>query len=152
MSGWVLAVLLFSLSWLPWKVSAADDLAKAKVHVYEGYTVHARPYAASYGDGTISWCPVVGDDAIGDLLHESQHYLVERYELEDVDWEKFNRLAMRTLREGDYSRKQILTAKYVASYGGSELHASLPWIVEGRLAPVLQRWYPWFQLVPRRIE
>lgn len=150
MSGWILAVLLFSLSWLPWKASAAEDLAKVKIHIYEGQTVQARPYAAAYAGGTIYWCPVVGDAAIYDLLHESQHYLVERYGLTHVNWRKFKRVAMRTLRKGDYSREQILTAKYVASYGAGELHASLPWIAEGRLAPVLQRWYPWFQL--RRAE
>jgi len=145
MTGYVLAMILFSLTWLPWKAEAAKILTHAEIVVYEWYS--ERPYAAANGpDKIIYWLPLPQDRAVGDLLHESQHYLACQYGMHEWDWDKFQRLAMRELRRGDYTREQVLEAKYIASYGGHELHAELPWITKGEIPPCLQRWYPWFDL------
>lgn len=145
MTGYVLAMILFSLTWLPWKAEVVEVLANAEIVVYVDYS--ARPYAAGIAaNKIIYWLPLRYDRTIGDLLHESQHYLACQHGMHGWDWVKFERVAMRELRRGGYSKDQILTAKYIAGYGGHELHAELPWIVKGEIPPCLQRWYPWFEL------
>ena len=143
----LLALIIWSSTFLTWTVDGKDTLAKTIVEPvphetwlrYEdgspmpmatvGLTIYYRP-------GFEMWV----------LLHESQHVLCSIYGIGDSDWDKFAKVAIRALRKGDYSYHDIRVAKNYASWGGHELHAQLPWIVKGDIPACLQGWYPWFEL------
>ena len=145
MTGWVLTILLFALPWLPWRPEAAEELAKVQIQVHRGYDTASRPYPAALTyDLVIHWYPCMGDRPIGDLLHESMHYLASKHGMGHNDWSKFARVAMRELKRGDFDRTMIRDARYYLSYGGHELHAELPWLTRGQIPAKLAPWYPWF--------
>jgi len=79
------------------------------------------------------------------LSHEAHHYLARKAKL--GDWEKFADLTMKLARRDHCSAHQLKTIKGMIAYGGGyELHAELPWILEGKIPLELQMWYPWFVL------
>lgn len=126
----------------PWRPEYHQALNDMRV------VVHERPCDSGAWCGPnydMHLCPAPGDrwDWLG--LHESQHIMAYTF-LPDTNFDLFAHVALKSLREGDYTERQIHLAEYLLTYGGHELHAELPWITEGKLHPALQRWYPWFDL------
>lgn len=135
--------MLMMTMWLPWRTEWLPTVGKAPLDIHMGCQ------GAWLGkDEHIHIC--LGEQAgyyPQAVIHELQHWLCStQTDGQPWDWEKFGRLAMRSLREGDYNRDQIHEAKYFLSYGGHELHAQLPWITRGKIPPCLQDYYPWFDL------
>jgi len=115
-----------------------------RVKTYHNFTLDSRPFAIAFDGKVIHWYPVIGSDIMGDVVHESQHYLASKHGMGHTDWDKFAKVAIRALRDGNYQKEQVLDAKYMLTYGGHELHAELPWIVKGDIPSCLAPWYPWF--------
>jgi len=144
----LLALIIWSSTFLTWTADGKDTLAKMTVEPmpHESWCQIAELHyvmPACVVETTIYYRPAF---EMWVLLHESQHVLCTKYGIGDSDWDKFTRVAMKAVRKGNYSRAEIREAKYMATYGGHELHAQLPWIVRGDIPPCLQRWYPWFEL------
>ena len=132
-------ILILTLA--PWKPQYHAALFDMYV------VVHERPCPAAawavLDEGEIHLCPSPGHQWEWMGLHESQHIMAARY-LPGTNFDVFSHVAMKALREGDYTDDQIWRAEFQQSLGGHELHAELPWITGGKLPPALQRWYPWF--------
>lgn len=133
-------ILILALA--PWKPEYHQALFDLRVIVHE-YPCDSAAWTGP--DRAIHLCPAPGDQWEWLGLHESQHIMASTY-LPDTNWDIFAIVAMKALREGDYTREQIQLAEYILSYGSCELQAELPWIVQGDVPPELQRWYPWFGL------
>ena len=145
MSTWLFVMILLSTN-LPWDGRAFKELSRAKIQINVGFTENSRPFAAALDGKVIYWYPVVGTDMVGDLVHESQHWLACRHGFTKADWNKFGRIAIKALRSGNYEKPEIFDAKYILTYGGHELHAELPIIVGEDIPSCLASWYPWFKL------
>jgi len=135
-------ILVLVLSLAPWRPEYRQALLHLEI-IHEEYPCDVGAWVGP--DQIIHLCPAPGDRMDWLALHETQHIMASRY-LPYTNWDIFSRVAMKALKTGGYSQEQIDLAEYILSYSGHELHAELPWIVQGDLPPQLQRWYPWFEL------
>ena len=143
----LLALIIWSSTFLTWTTDGKNALAKMVVGPmpHEDWCRYAdwSPMPMCTVETTIYYRPSF---EMWVLLHESQHVLCTKYGISDSDWDKFTKVAMRALRKANCSPQQARDAKYMATWGGHELHAQLPWIMKGDIPAVLQSWYPWFDL------
>ena len=139
----LLVIVIILTSWLPWTKEAAKVLSQGRLNKIQG-PCKVRGWYGGH-DKHVSVCSTISaEDRPMILLHESQHYLGVEYELYDIDWMKFERLALACAK--GHSRKAWVLAVKQASRNPVELHAQLPWLVHGKLCPKLQPYYPWFDL------
>jgi len=76
-------------------------------------------------------------------VHELQHHLAAQYHV--GDWEAFV-LAIQ-VESTSWNEHQKNSVEWIAADGGGqELHADLPWLLDGEIPSSLQSWYPWFDL------
>jgi len=137
-----LIIVIILTAWLPWTDGSREVLSKGRV---------ARHQAPCFGNlrgwyspgNKVGICSTVAPEALPMvMLHESQHYLAAHYGI--GSWGEFSWQAMAcTWTESERVRVE---ARKFAGMSGYELHAQLPWLMQGHLCPELQPWYPWFDI------
>jgi len=141
--NWLLLLLAISMPGAPIKPEYHDSVAKIQL------VIESQPcdYAGWTGpDNRIHICATPGLNPAWIASHEMTHILAGHNLPRNTDWDRFTVKALSVLRQERGYGSEYLLAKYMAEYGGHELHAELPWITGGRLPPALQHWYPWFDL------
>ena len=88
-------------------------------------------------------------------FHEMQHRMTHTYGIwpADNDWSGFMELVADLVAAGELNTEQVVN---VGSWIGcpeslcqfNELHAELPWILEGNIPEYFAYWYPWLELTP----
>ena len=136
-------LLTLVLMLMPWKPEYYHAVLRLEI-IHEQYPCDHGAWIGP--DQIIHLCPAPGDRWDWLALHESQHIMASTYLPPNMSFGNFAYVAMKSLREGDYTDEQIRQAEYYLTYGEHELHAGLPWITGGRLPPSVQYWYPWFDL------
>jgi len=147
MNVWLLVIILS----MPWKSEYWPTLMRTPV-IWSNTRCHQS--RACYYDGTIYLQPkwdygYFDADLRHALIHEMQHHLQCSGQIWRTDggWERFEGLLVELLASGELSEEQV---DYLTTLLGDtqihEVHAELPWILDGELPPEFADWYPWFYL------
>jgi len=135
-------MLLFVL-WLPWNWSYLPTAMNANVWCHEAPPAR-YPERIAWYDGGIH---IVGCQFDAETkrryVHELDHYLVDHYDV--GNWDYFVSL-VRAESTGWNEHQRNTVEWIIVDGGGIELHADLPMLLEGKIPPALQAWYPWFAL------
>lgn len=153
----LLLFLLVFCSQLPWTGESADILMESKATIiFTGQPGYARGECCNFEPASVyinSNCAT--QDVSMVVLHESQHLLGHLYLSDDGTplyeywsrksaWDRFTPLALSCGKR--YAPGSLPLIVKFANLGPWELHAQLPWLMNGRLCQELQPWYPWFDL------
>lgn len=150
MTGWLLAILLLSM---PFKPEYWPALLEPEV---EWSNARCRNNAlACYYDETIYlknwpwfflWPHSLGAEHA--LIHEMGHHLQGREQIwrNPGGWDAFEAIVRELISTGDLDDDQKRNLESMLEWEPYELHAELPLILEGEIPPVLQAWYPWFEI------
>ena len=158
MSKKSLLILLMAFnSWMPWTHEAKALLQdRNAMIIFSGQPGYARGECCLIeppGFMINSNCEMEDIGMVS--LHEAQHLLGHVYVTpsgtplyEDwfrtESWDSFSRLAIVCAK--DTAPENMRLVRKFADLGPWELHAQLPWLLQGKLCPKLQPWYPWFDL------
>jgi hypothetical protein len=140
--NWLLLLLAISIPNCSVRAEYQDSVAKLQL------VIEAEPcdYAGWTGpDKRIHICATPGLNPAWVASHEMTHILAGHNLPGNTDWDAFSRKAIEALRREPYTMAELSQAKYMATYGGQELHAELPWIVGGEIPGSLERYYPWLE-------
>ena len=144
----LIIVLMVLLPWMPWTHEARTLIAHSKGQViftgepspFRGVCcMNNRPDFAINSSAAIQDWPMI-------TLHETQHILAYILWPDLPSWAGFELAAIACAKEVQPQRMRGVYK--FADMNVYELHAQLPWLLNGKLCPTLQPWYPWFDLTP----
>lgn len=146
MNGWLLFLVLASM---PWRPQYWTPIAHTPVEWSNTRCHHAR---ACYYDQTIylqgEWEDNPWDEGLQHaVLHELQHHFLCTYRTWRTagGWPEFERLVSELLGSGSLSQDQrSYLSTLLHDSQSHELHAELPWVLQGKIPPQFAQWYPWF--------
>lgn len=144
----LIIVLMALNSWLPWTSEVKVLLTESRSQVI--FTGEASPFRGLCCMEDRANIAINSNAAVEDwpmiTLHETQHILAYILWPDLPSWAGFEAAAIACAKEVQPQRMRGVYK--FADMNVYELHAQLPWLLNGKLCPTLQPWYPWFDLTP----
>ena len=145
---WLITMILTSAHWkataipLVWQTAYGFDAAPCE-----------SAYACYYDNAINIDLVVAWPEVRHATFHEMQHRMVHVYGVwpANNDWSGFMELVADLVARGQLNDEQLAI---IASWIGcadcqfNELHAELPWILDGNVPEQFADWYPWLELAP----
>lgn len=149
MHGWLLAILLLSM---PFKPEYYSTLTEPQVRWSNARC--RNDASACYYDNTIHlkswwWFIFNGQRAERALLHEMGHHLQCREMIwrNPGGWDAFEVVVRELVNTGNLNEHQKVSLETMLEWQPHELHAELPWLLDGEIPASLASWYPWFEVM-----